>query len=153
MKKSRPSTTSLREWYSPGHEHLLDLDPLLARRRDRLVGLDLVVEQLAVAVVAVHCHQDPALRVRDPVPASDAREPTEHLGVDHAHARARQHRDGQLGHHRQMERDPVAGLDASEVLQQGRELVDPPMELLIADLLRLGVVGLGHPDQRALVSA
>ena len=64
---------------APPDEHLVDLEALLARRRDRLVGLDLVVDQLAVAVVAVHRDEDPALRVGDPVAARRAAEAAEHL--------------------------------------------------------------------------
>ncbi len=47
--------------------------PSSARNLDRLVGLGLVVDQLAVAVVAVHRHQDLALRVGHPVAARRAR--------------------------------------------------------------------------------
>ena len=38
-------------------------------------------------------------------------------------------------------------------LQQRRELVDPAVELLVGDLLRLLVLTLGHPDQRVLAAA
>ena len=100
----------------PPHQHLLDLDALLAGSRHRLVGLDLVVDQLAVAVVAVHGDEDPALRVGDPAPAGGTAEPTEDLRVDDAHPGAGEHGHGQLGDHRQMEGHPVAGLDAGEVL-------------------------------------
>jgi hypothetical protein len=52
--------------------------------------------------------------------------------MDHAHARARQHRHRQLGHHRKVEGDPIASLHPTEVQQQCGELVDPAMELLMA---------------------
>ena len=136
----------------PPHQHLLDLLTLRARGRDRLVGLGLVVDELAVARVRVHRHQDPALRVGHPMTTRRAREPAEHLGVDHTHASARQHRDRQLRHHRQMERHPVTGLHAGEITQQRRELVHPSVELLVGDLLRLLVLALRHPDQRVLVT-
>ena len=89
-------------------EHLVDVDAEFARRRHRLVGLGLVVDQLAVAVVAVHRHQDVARRVGDAVPAGGAAEPAEHLGVDDTQPGAGEHRDGQLGDHRQVEGHPVA---------------------------------------------
>jgi hypothetical protein len=44
-------------------EHLLDLDALLARLLDRLVTLDLVVDQVAVAVVGVHGDEHGALGI------------------------------------------------------------------------------------------
>ena len=136
----------------PPHQHLLDLLTLLAGSRDRLVGLGLVIDQLAVARVRIHRHQDPALRVGHPVTTGSAREPAENLGVDHTHASARQHRDRQFRHHRQMERHPVTRLYPGEITQQRRELVHASMELPVGDLLRLLVLALRHPDQRAPIA-
>ena len=135
------------------HQHLVDLDALVARLRHRLVGLGLVVDQLAVAVVAVHRHQDVAPGVGDPLAARGTAEPPEHLGVDDAQAGARQHRDGQLGNHRQVEGHAVADLDPGDALQERGELVDPPVELLVGDRLGLFRLRLGHPDERRLVAA
>ena len=81
-------------------QHLVDLLALLAGCRDRLVGLYLVIGQLPGPVVAVHGDQDPAAGVGDPVPASGAAEPAEHLRVNDAQPGAGQHGDRQLGHHR-----------------------------------------------------
>ncbi|MGH2881239.1 MAG: hypothetical protein ACRDPA_00815, partial [Solirubrobacteraceae bacterium] len=39
--------------------------------------------------------------------------------------------------------DPVARLNAAETLEQRGEFVDPPPQLLVGDLLRLGVRGSG----------
>jgi len=74
-------------------EHLLDLGPLLAGGLDCLVGLDLVVDELAVAVVRVHGDEDRALRVRHALAAGGAGEAAEDLGVDHAETGAGEHRD------------------------------------------------------------
>ena len=136
----------------PPHQHLLDLLTLLTRSRDRLIGFDLVVDELAIARVGIHRHQDLALRVGHPVTTRRAREPAEHLGVDHTHASARQHRYRQLRHHRQMERHPVAGLHAGEITQQRRELVHPPVKLPVGDLLRLLLLALRHPNQRVPIA-
>jgi hypothetical protein len=138
---------------APPHEHLLDLHALLARRRDRLVGLGLVVDQLAVAVVAVDRHQDVALRVGDPAAAGRTAEPAEHLGVDHAEAGAREHRHRQLGEHRQVERHAVAGFDAGKLRQERGELVHPVVEVVVGDRLDLLVLGLRDPDEGRLVGA
>src|SRR6266699_6093222 len=67
---------------APPDKHLVDLLALLAGRRDRLVGLDLVVGKLAGAVVAVHRDQDAAAGVGDPVAAGGAAEPAENLRVN-----------------------------------------------------------------------
>ncbi len=134
----------------PPHQHLLDRDALLARGLDRLISLGLVVEQLAVSEVAVHRDQDLAVRIGNPVTTRGAGEPAEHLAVDHAHPRAREHRHRQLRHHRQVERHPVPGLHPGEITQQRRELIHAPLKPRVGDLLRLLVLGLRHPDQRVL---
>jgi hypothetical protein len=48
---------------------------------------------------------------------------------------------------------PVAGLDAAEIAQQRRELVDPVVEVPVGDGDGLHRLGLGHPDDRRLVGA
>ena len=121
----------------PPDQHLVDLGAFLARRRHRLVGLDLVVDQLAAAVVAVHRHQHAAARVGDPVAAGVAAEPAEHLGVDHPEPGAGEHRHGQFGDHRQVEGNPVTGPEAAEVAQQRGEFVHPAVQLLIGDRHRV----------------
>jgi hypothetical protein len=109
---------------APPDENLVDLLALLAGCRQRLVGLDLMVRQLAATVVAVHGDQDAAAGVGDPVPAGGAAEPAEHLRVNDAQPGAGQHGDSQLGHHRHMQRHPVADLQPQRVAQHRRELVD-----------------------------
>src|SRR6266498_1500667 len=134
-------------------QHLVDLVALVMGPRHRLVGLELVVDQFAVAVVAVHRHQDAALRVGDPLPARRTAEPTEYLRVDDAQASAGEHGDRQLGHHREVEGHAVAGLYPGEALQERGELVDTRVELLIGDRLGVLALRLGHPDERRLVAA
>jgi hypothetical protein len=73
--------------------------------------------------------------------------------MDGSQPSARQHGDGQLGNHRQVEGDAVAGLHACEGPEQHRELVHPPMELLIRDGLRTCRFRLGHPDERGFIAA
>ena len=131
-------------------EHLVDLLAFLRRRFDRLVRLDLVVEQLAAAVVAVDRDQHGRAGVGDPVPGGGAGEPGEHLRVDDAEAGRGQHGDRKLGDHRHVEGDAVARLEP-ERLQHGRELVDPDVELTVGDGLVRLALRLGHPDQRGLV--
>jgi hypothetical protein len=121
-------------------------------RRHRLVGLGLVVDKLAVAVVAVHRHQDVASRVGDPASARRTAEATEHLGMDDAQAGAGEHRNGQFGHHRQVEGHAVADLHVAEVLQERGELVDPAVELPVRDRLGLFRLGLRHPDESCLIT-
>src|SRR6266852_6918268 len=109
---------------APPNQNLVDLLPLLSCFLDRLIGLNLVVEQLAVAVIAVHGDQDFAGRVCDATAARCAAEPAEHLGVDDTEARTSQHRYRQLRDHWQMERHPVSGLQRAEIPEQRRKLVD-----------------------------
>ena len=119
---------------APEDQHLVDLLACLdAATARRLVGLDLVVDQVAVAVVAVDGDQEPAAGVGDPLPAGGAAEAAEDLGVDDAEAGAGQHGDRELGDHGHVEGDPVARLEAAEVVQQGGELVDPAVELPVGD--------------------
>ena len=59
-----------------------------------------------------------------------------------------QHGDRQLGDHRHVDRDAVAGLDA-ELLQHVGELADFAMQLLIGQ--HAGVARLAFPDDRRLV--
>src|SRR5712691_9775999 len=56
-QKSRPLTHSAFDEFCPTwrrpHHHLVDLVTELCRSRERFVGLDLVIEQVAVPVVSV----------------------------------------------------------------------------------------------------
>ena len=138
---------------SAPHEHLLDLVPEPPGGLHRLVGLRLMVDELPVAVVAVHRDQNAALRVSDAVAARCTAEPAEDLRMDDAQPGAGQHRDRQLGDHRQVEGDAVAGLGVADTAQQRRELVHLPIQLLVGDRLGGLRLRLGHPDERGLVRA
>jgi hypothetical protein len=97
------------------HQHPVNLVAELSRLRQRLLGLGLVVEELAVTVVAVHRDEDVASGVSDALAARCTAESPEDLGMDDAESGAREHRDGQLEDHRQVEGHPVAGLHPAEV--------------------------------------
>jgi hypothetical protein len=106
-------------------QHLVDFLALPECLGDCLIGLDLVIGHIAAAVIAVHGDQHAAAGVGDPGPAGIAAEAAEYLRVNDAEPRAGQHRDRQLGHHRHVQRHPVAGLQAAEIAQHGSELVHP----------------------------
>ena len=74
----------------------------------RLVGVGLQRDGVALAVAAVGCDHDLRVGVVDAVDQRLRGEAREHHGVDRADARAGEHRDGQLGDHRQVDADPVA---------------------------------------------
>ena len=154
--KSRPATSGVSAEYLPGCRCQIRTFsgglPELVGGLVRDVRLLLVVQELARAVVAVHGDEDAALRVLDPLPARVARETAEHLRVDHAQAGAGQHRDRQLGGHGQVQRDPVAALEAAEVPQQRGELVDPDVQLLVGDVLDGLGLQLGDEVDRGLVA-
>ena len=52
-----------------------------------------------------------------------------------------------------MDGHTVARLEVAEDTQERRELVDPAVQLLVRDRLRLLVLRLRYPDQRRLVPA
>ena len=89
-------------------------DDVLNRRRvaQRLVGHLLERHDLAAAVAAVGGHEQHALRVVDAVAQRFRAEAAEDHAVDRADARAGEHRDGELGNERQVERDAIAALHA-----------------------------------------
>ena len=117
----------------------------------RDVGIRLVIDQRAVAPVAVHRDQQPAARILNARPARLAAEPAEHLRVDDAQPRARQHGDRQLRDHRHVQGDPVTGLEA-QAAEQSRGFIDPVVQLLIGDrYVPLGF-RLGHEDEGRLVA-
>ena len=83
--------------------------------------------------------------------SSCRREPAEHDRVDRAEPRARQHREHGLRHHRQVDHDAVAALDA-EPAQRAGETRDLVAQLAVG-------VDAGRPgdgavvDQRGLIAA
>ena len=88
--------------------------------------------------------------VCDPARERVRGEAAEHHGVDRADAGAGEHRHRSLGNHRQVDRDPVALLDA-ERAQRVRQPADPVVELSIGHPLALVRV-VAFPDDRRLVA-
>ena len=137
---------------APPHQHLVDPLALLPRLGHGLVGLHLVVDEIAAAVVAVHRDQHPAARVGDPGAAGIAAEAAEDLRVDDAKPGAGEHRHRQLGDHRHVQRHPVTRLEPAEVPQQRRELVHPVVEVAVGDGDVVRRLRLRNPDQGRLVA-
>ena len=131
------------------HQNLVYVLPQLFRRPDRDVGVRLVVNEGAIAPVTVHRNQDAAARIVNAGAARLPAEPAEHLRVDDAESRTRQHRDRQLRHHRHVEGDPVAGLE-SHAAQQDGDFVHAVVQLLIRDR-HIGLFfRLGHENESGL---
>ena len=110
-----------------------------ARLRERAVDRGLERGGGAAPVAAVGGDDDLRLGVVDAGGQGVGREPAEHHRVRGADAGAGEHRDGGLGDHRQVDRHPVAGLDA-EVGEGVRGPADLVLELGVGD--RAGVAGL-----------
>ena len=101
----------------------------------------------AIAAVCGDHHDRPG--VFDPVAQGLGGEAAEDHAVHGADAGTRQDRDGELGHHRHVERDPVSLPDAA-ALQHVREATHFPVELTEGDHAR--VAGLAFPDDCGLVA-
>jgi len=80
---------------------------------------------------------------------SARREAAEHDRVDRADTGAREHRHGQFGDHREVDRHPVAALDAL-LLEHVGEPAHDVMQLLVGE--RGGTAVIPLPDKRRLVS-
>src|SRR3990172_10498130 len=104
----------------------------LCRRFNRLVGFDFLIEQFTVSVVAIHSDEDMTAGVRYSAAAGCATESAKYLRVDDAKPGTSQHRDRQCRHHRQMERHPIAGLDAAKISEKRSELIHSYIKLLIS---------------------
>jgi len=130
---------------APQHEAALDRRRLVHRD----VGALLQRHHVAATPRTVGRDEELRLGVVDAVAQRVGREPAEHHRVRGADARARQHRDGQLRDHAQVDVDPVALLDA-QVLQRVRDPRDLVEQVLVGD--RAGVAGLTLPVVRDLVA-
>ena len=99
----------------------LDDDDVPDRRRvrERLVGHLLERHDLAAAIAAVGRDEQDRLRVVDAIAQRLRAEAAEDDAVDGADARAREHRDRELGHQRQVERDAIAALHAERLEHVG----------------------------------
>ena len=129
------------------HEHVVDAaDPL-----DRRVDIRLEGHLAAAAQALVGGDHEGRLRVLDAAGEGIRREAAEHHRVDGAEPRAGEHRVGGLRDHRQVDRHPVALLDAA-VAHDVRHAAHLGVQLAIRDGLRLGRV-VPLPDDRRLVAA
>ena len=147
--QSRPGTSSRK---SAGSSFRADHDDRLDVRvgaLDRLVALLLVVQELAPPVVAVHRDQEATLRVVDPRRQRVRGKAPEDDRVGRADPRAGEHRDRELGHHREVDRDDVV-LPHAEPPQHRRPLVHLPVEAAVGD--RPLVPDLADPVVRRLVA-
>ena len=100
----------------------------------------------AAAIAAIGGDQHFGARVVDPVPQRLRGEAAEHDCVHRADARAGEHRDRDFGDHREIDRDPIAPLDA-QALQHVREFVDVGVQLAVGDAPHFAG-RLSFPDQR-----
>ena len=118
---------------------------------DRDVGAGFVIDPLAVAMVAVGINQNAAAGIGRAQSAGFAAESAEDDRVNHAEPRAREHRDRQLGNHRHVNRDAIAGFQSGEIAQHRGGFVHAAIQLLIGDDLRGFVLGFRHEDQRGFI--
>src|SRR6266567_3227494 len=137
---------------TPPDQDFLNFHTLCMGHFYRFVGFGLVVDQLSIAVIAVHRHQDATTRVGNSFSARRPAESTINLGMDNAQARAGKHGNWQLRDHGQVEGYAVASLDAAETLEKRSELVYPDVEFLIRNRLGVFRFRLGHPDYSRLVA-
>ena len=155
---SRPSWNLHLVAGAAQHDDLLDgLGQQLALgvlERERVVHVLLERHHGAAAEAAVGGDDQLGLRVLDAVGDGLRAEAAEDHRVHRADAGAGQHGDGGLGHHRQVDEDAVARLDAVALEHIG-EPADLVVELLVGEralLARLaGRGGLAFPDQGRLV--
>ena len=119
--------------------------------RQRLVRIGLQRHAPAAAAAFVGGDQQGARAILDPVGQAVRREPAEHDGMHRADPRAGQHRDRGLDHHRQVDRHPVATLDAARLQHIGQP-ADLLVQRLVGDRLLLARV-VPLPDDRHLVAA
>ena len=117
---------------------------------ERFVGDLLERDDRAAPIAAVGGDEHRCGRVVDAIAQRLGAESAEHHGMDGADARARQHRDRQLGNERHVERDAIALLDA-ERLQDVGELAHLPEEIEVRQ--RAPIARLALPDKRRLVAA
>ncbi len=127
------------------HYHVLDRRRLL----ERLIGVALERQHRAAPVAAVGGDEHFALRIVDPVAQTVAREAAEHHRVRRADARAREHRDHDLGDERQVDRHAIAALHAQRV-EHVRELVHLAVQVPVCERPRIARLALPH--ERRLVA-
>ena len=95
---------------APPEKNLVDVLAFFFCRFDGDVGARLVIDPLAVAMIAVSVDEHAAAGIGGAQAARFSAESAEDHGMNHAEARAGQHGDGQLGNHRHVNGDAVAGI-------------------------------------------
>ena len=86
---------------------------------ERVVGVALELDGVAAAPAAVGGDEHPGARVLDPVAQRVGGEAAEDDRVRGSDAGAGEHRDGELGDHRHVDRHAVAPLDAERAERVG----------------------------------
>ena len=124
------------------HHDVLDA----GRRRQRVVDVLFQRHNRAAAIAAIRRDQHLRARVVDPVAQRFCGEAAKYDSVNRADTRAREHRDGDFGDHREIDRDAVTAPHA-QALQHVRELVDVGVQLPVGDAPDLAW-RLSLPDQR-----
>ena len=99
------------------NEDFLQFVPFFGGNLERNVSGCFVIEQLAVAVIAVHRDQDIALGIGSAHATSLAAEAAKDDGVNHPKPRTCQHGDRQLGNHGHVNGDAISRLQTAEVAQ------------------------------------
>ena len=120
--------------------------------RSPIVCVDRRLDRRGLAFAPSAVDGDQHLRVRDlhPLPDRLGREPAEHDVVRGADPRAREHRDDDLGDHRQVDPDDVALADA-ERLEGVREPLHVAVQVGVRDRALLAL--LAGPVERDAVAA
>jgi hypothetical protein len=127
------------------HQHALDLGVL----EHRPVGRVLERHDVATPPATVGGDEQAGAGVAQAIGQGLGREAAEHHGVRGADAGTRQHGDGRLRHHRQVDGDEVAGLDAERGQRVGR-LAHLAVQLLVGQ--DPGVARLALPQDGGLVA-
>ncbi len=143
---SRPSCISTPSWAVRRTTRQRSIDGVSAIAAS---AISLSATTLPAPPRAVAGDEHLALGVVDPVAQRVRGEAAEHHRVRRAEPCAREHRDGELGHHAEVDRDPVALADAQR-LERVRGPADVLEQLRVGDLAR--VAGLTLPEERDLLA-
>ena len=126
------------------HDHALDF-PILG---DCLIDGGLERHHLAAPPTAIGGDDGHRAGIFQPIVNGLTGKPAEDHRVDRADPSAAEHRDSRLRHHRQIDDDPVAGLDAVAFQHIGKA-ANLRMEVGVGE--RAAVAGLAFPDDGGLV--
>src|SRR6516165_3023775 len=119
--KSRPSTSGALDELRPGclcHTRIFSsVTSSFFASFEGDVCLLFVIEKLAAPVIGVHRNQHTAFGINDTIRRGFATKSAEDLRVNDAKSCAGEHCDGQLGHHRHVQRHSIAFFETAEVSQ------------------------------------